>query len=190
VRLIYQKPGISLIDCVFHLPLAGLVSPGKVQSRYGGHVGELKATTILKYPGCDLDTDGWIDVGNIAAGIKSIAMWVKPDAIDVTDYPIDLDEGIFLRIVNGILQVPGGFPGTNIRYVDGVVGATVTANWHLISWTTTVDFAFANDLDIGRVEGSGYFNGIIDNIMLFTRILSAEESKSIFERMKYKYGIG
>ena len=68
---------------------------------------------------------------------------------------------------------------TEVIYVDGVVGTTVTANWHHIVITATVGFT-ASDLDIGRLQGSGYFDGLIDNVMLFDTTLNIDEAKALY----------
>lgn len=152
------------------------------------HPGTLKVTAAYKHPGVDLDGDSdWIDIGAQGSTIKSIAMWVKPDAIDVTDYVIDLDGALYLTIVNGTLTHPGALPGTSILYVDGVVGTAITANWHLIVFTSTFGFP-ATDLDIGRLEGTGFFDGLVDDVRLLTSILTPAEILDIYNLTKWRYG--
>jgi hypothetical protein len=127
----------------------------------------------------DLDTDEWINVGNQGGSVKSISIWCNPDAVNVTDYLIDLNGTDYITIVNGTVTVNGFAASTEVIYVDGVVASTVTANWHHIVVTATAAFT-ASDLDIGRLEGSGYFNGIIDNVMLFDHTLHAEQVKKLY----------
>ena len=129
----------------------------------------------------DLDTDEWIDVGNQAGSVKSISLWCNPDSVTATtDYLIDLDGTNYITIVNGTVTVNGFAAGsTEVIYVDGVVGTTVTANWHHIVITATVGFT-ASDLDIGRLQGSGNFDGLIDNVMLFDTTLNIDEAKALY----------
>ena len=127
----------------------------------------------------DLDTDEWIDVGNQASSIKTISLWCNPDAVNVTDYLIDLNGTDYITIVNGTVIVNGFAASTEVIYVDGVVATTVTANWHHVVITATSGFT-ASDLDIGRLGGSGYFDGLIDNVMLFDTTLNIDQVKSLY----------
>ena len=128
----------------------------------------------------DLDTDEWIDVGNQAGSVKSISLWCNPDSVTATtDYLIDLDGTNYITIVNGTVTVNGFAASTEVVYVDGAVGTTVTANWHHIVITATAAFT-ASDLDIGRLQGSGYFDGLIDNVMLFDTTLNIDEAKALY----------
>lgn len=126
----------------------------------------------------DLDTNEHIDIGNHGSSIKSIAVWCKPDAVDVTDYLIDLNGIDYITIVNGTVTQNGFGTGTQIIYVDGVVAATVTADWHLIILTSTDGFT-ASDLDIGRLGGVGYFNGLVDNVMFFDTVLTVRQAMKL-----------
>jgi len=127
----------------------------------------------------DLDTDEWINVGNQAGSVKSISLWCNPDAVNVTEYLIDLNGTDYIKITNGTVSAEGFAASTEIIYVDGVIGTTLTANWHHVVVTATAAFV-ASDLDIGRLEDSGYFNGLIDNVMLFDHTLHAEQVKRLY----------
>lgn len=128
----------------------------------------------------DLDTDEWINIGNQTDSILTISMWVNEDSIAGNDYPIDLNGTDYISIETATVTKNGFAGGTQVIYVDGVVAATVTAgNWHHIVLTTTTGKT-ASDLDIGRLEGTGYFDGLIDNVMLFNRALSEKEVKILY----------
>lgn len=126
------------------------------------------------------------EVGDIEADVKFIAMWVNPDAVNVTDFLIDLNGTDYITIVNGTVTKNGFGTGTQIIYVDGVVASTVTANWHFVVLTSTVGFD-AHDLEIGRLEGSGYFAGLMDNVMLWNRIPSGYEIGRQFQNQFSAY---
>lgn len=129
--------------------------------------------------GLDFDTDEWVNVGNQAGSVKSISLWCNPDAVNVTGHLIDLNGTDYIKQTNATLSV-GGFAGsTEVIYVDGAVGATLTANWHHVVVTATAAFT-AGDLDIGRLEGSEYFNGLIDNVMLFDTTLNIDQVKALY----------
>lgn len=127
----------------------------------------------------DLDTDEWINIGNQGGSVKSISLWCNPDAVNVTDYLIDLDGTNYIKITNGTISVVGFAGSIEVIYVDGVVATTLTANWHHIVVTATAAFT-ASDTDIGRLEGSGYFNGLIDNVMLFDTTLNIDQVKALY----------
>lgn len=127
----------------------------------------------------DLDTDEWINVGNAGISVRSISMWVNPDAVNVTGYLIDLNGTDYVKHTNATLSVGGFAASTEVVYVDGVIGTTITANWHHVVVTATAAFT-ASDLDIGRLEGSGYFDGLIDNVMLFDTTLNIDQVKSLY----------
>lgn len=130
--------------------------------------------------GIDLDTDEWINVGNQGGGVKTISLWCNPDAVNVTDYLIDLNGTDYITIVNGTVTVNGFAASTEVIYVNGVVASTVTAGaWSYVVVTATTAFT-ASDADIGRLEGSGYFNGGLDNVMLFTDTLTLDEVKRLY----------
>lgn len=124
-------------------------------------------------------TSDFGEVGDTASDVKSIVMWVNPDDVTAhTDSIIDLNGTDYITIVNGTVTKNGFATGTQIIYVDGTVASTVTANWHLIVLTSTVGFT-ADDLDIGR-KGSGYFDGKIDNVMIFSVELSQDEVNILY----------
>ena len=128
----------------------------------------------------DLDTDEWIDVGNQAGSVKTISLWCSPDAVNVTDYLIDLNGTDYITVVNGTVTVNGFAASTEVIYVNGVVATTLTAgSWYHVAVTAAAGFT-AGDLDIGRLEGSGYFNGGMDNVMLFSGTLTAVEVRRLY----------
>jgi len=108
---------------------------------FGGYTGTLSGSTgtpVSSPPGFDFIAANtqYIDIGTGPTSVKTVTLWVKPNAINVTDYPIDLNLN-FLSIVNGVLTKGGFSGGTNVLYVDGAVATAITANWHLIGITST-----------------------------------------------------
>lgn len=125
-------------------------------------------------------------VGDTSSDVKAISMWCNPDAVDVTDYLIDLNGTDYITIVNGTVIKNGFGLGTQVIYVDGVIASIVTANWHFIILTSTDGFT-ADDLDIGRLEGIGYFGGLLDNVILWDRMPSAYEISRQFQNQYSAY---
>lgn len=131
----------------------------------------------------DLDSDEWINIGNHGASIKSIAIWVNPDSVSVTAYLMRVGSlagtSVYITILNGTVTKNGLTTGTQVIYVDGIVGSTVTANWHLVVLTSTVGVT-ASHLQMGKQSTSGCFDGLVDNLMLFTDVLTPKEVKRLY----------
>ena len=140
------------------------------------------------FPGFSFNgSDDFIDVGNQGSSIKSMAMWVKILTADNDEYPLDLNGTAFISIINGEITDNGMGVGV-VLYVDGVVGVTVTAGiWHLIVITLSTGVT-ASDMDIGRLEGTGFFDGSIGETLLFDITLNAPQVRSIYELTRAIYG--
>jgi len=128
----------------------------------------------------DLDTDEDVDVGNHGGSVKSIVMWINPDAVNIIEWPISLDASSGIKITNGVVSKEGFASGTQVIYVDGEVGTIITANWHLIGLTSTVGYT-ASLLFIGRLSGTA-FNGLVDSVILFNKILNKQEWAWLYNR--------
>jgi len=127
-------------------------------------------------------TSDYVHVGGFYNGVKSIEFWVNPDSVtNRTDYPVDLNGSAYIVITNGAISVVGFT--SPIYYVNGVATASpvVVANkWqHIV--VTAVTGIDASDLDIGRLEGTGFFGGQLDEVKFYNRALSAVE-------VSYHYG--
>lgn len=187
----YRKPQISTIGLIAHYKLwAGLTNGATVfDYSLGGELGTPTGSDIAPaYPGFTFNgTDDFIDVGNQGGAIKTVLQWVNATNVTGFDYPIDLNGTDYMSINAGSVGA-NGFAGSTI-YVDGVQANTITAdNWHLIGLTIATAKT-ASDLDIGRVEGQGLFTGKIGETMLFDRLLSPADTKSIYELTKWRYGV-
>lgn len=190
----YRKPQINTVGLVAHYKLwAGLTSSGKVfDYSLNGFEGTLTGTNIAPaYPGFRLNgTDDYIDVGTGPGSVNTVLLWVNPADIAGNDYVIETATFNFLVIATGTLTATGFSGGTQVLYTDGVAGTTVTANWHLIGITTTVSVN-ADNLEIGRARPAGveYLDGLIGETLLFDRVLSAPDVKSVYELTRWRYGV-
>jgi len=118
-------------------------------------------------------TDNYVDVGAGPGVVNTVSFWSR--AITTSEHYIDLNGSAYISTAGGTVSATG-FTSPTI-YVDGVASTTVTANaWHHIS-VTTVASLNANDLDIGRLEGTDYFNGFIDEVKIYPYVRTAEEVK-------------
>ena len=129
----------------------------------------------------------YVDIGACYNGVKSISLWVKPDAINVTDSPIDLNGTDYLTIVNGTLTANGFAAGTQVLYANGVAAATtVTVNWTHIGITDTTG-RNATDCDIARVTAA-YHDGLIGDVRLYSRVITPAEMLSVYYQTRGYYG--
>jgi hypothetical protein len=131
-------------------------------------------------PGRCYDFDGiddFVGYGSIGS-VQSYSLWVEPDSItSTTDYVLDLNGTDYLTIVNGTVTLNGQ---TGTIYVDGVAGSTIPdiTDPHLIS--VVLDSAVtASDCDLGRVEGSGFYDGLAFDLRLYSTTLTASEVQEL-----------
>lgn len=187
----YRHPQFSTKGLVAYYKLfAGLTSTAKLfDYALGGFAGVPAGTDIAPaYPGFRFNgTDDNITFASGPSSVKTIVMWVKKETPG-TEGIIDLDTTDFMTIDGTTLTLNGFATGTNIRYVDGVTGSTIeTATWNMISVTsTTARDASAGTMTIGVAAGF-FFEGPIGETMLFDRVLSPDEIKSIYELTKLRY---
>ena len=128
--------------------------------------------------------DDYVDIGNHGSSIKSIELLFKPSDITAhTDYLIDLNGTDYITVVNGTVTVNGFAAASTNIYVNGNASAilgVIDVFYHII---ITSDLGFtASDLDIGRVEGSGYGLGVIDEVRLYTTELNSTKVTSKFNK--------
>lgn len=130
-------------------------------------------------------TSDFIDVGDTSeTSVKTISFWVQADDITShTDYPIDLNGTDYISIVDGEVTLGGFAGGTNTIYTNNVSGEATIPNitvYHHVVVTSTTG-RNASDLDIARLEGTGYHDGKIHDVRLYNRVLSAWEIKKLYE---------
>jgi hypothetical protein len=154
-----------------------------------GYTGTATNSPVPSVPVVDFTAASsmYIDIGACYNGVKTISMWVKPDAVNVTDEPIDLNNGTdYLTIVNGTLTKNGFAAGTQVLYTNGIAAATtVTVNWTHIGITDTTG-RNASDCDIARVTAA-YHDGLAGDVRLYDRVLSANEMLSIYYQTRGYY---
>ena len=130
-------------------------------------------------------TDDYVDIGNVATGIKTISFWVEADDISThTDYVIDLNGTDYIKIVNGEVTVNNIDSPT--YYINAIAGertvATIDA-WYHVAITTATGIV-ADDVDIGRVEGVGeeFFFGKIDEVRFWNDVRTASEILTYYNK--------
>ncbi len=187
----HRHPTISTAGLVAYYKLhAGLTDTTTVfDYSQNGLVGTIQNDAKPAYPGFTFDGTGdSIDVGTGPSSVKTVALWIRQSDIAGNEFPIDLNGTDFISVVSGAVTV-NGFTAAKL-YVDGVLGASgVTSvaaeTWAFVTVTDTTA-SNATDFDIGR-ETANFFDGKIGEVMLFDRVLSLADIKSLFEMTRWRY---
>ncbi len=188
--LTYPPMNFLSAGLVAYHPMDNYFSSGAVvfDESLGGFEGTATNSPVPSWPGFSFTAASsmFIDIGAGPSSVKTVSLWVKPVAINVTDTPIDLNGTDYLTIVNGTLTKNGFAGGTAVLYTNGVAAAaTVIADWTMIGITDT-SAKNASDFDIGRKD-AGYNDGLIGDVMLFSTLLTATEMDDLFELTKWRY---
>ncbi|MFZ2300226.1 MAG: LamG domain-containing protein [Candidatus Moraniibacteriota bacterium] len=133
-------------------------------------------TAAIGKTGQALDFDGtndYISVGNVGS-INSVSFWMKADG--TTKKIIDLNGTAYVEVSSGTITATG-FTSPTI-YVDGAVASTIDTDWHHVVITTSSTIT-ASAVDIGKVS-SGYFDGRLDDVRMYSRALSASEIQTLY----------
>ncbi len=188
----YRHPQISTVGLVAYYKLWSGLYDGTSVFDYSlnGFTGTPAGTDIAPaYPGFSFNgTDDFIDVGSGPTSVKTVALWVNQADIAGNEYPIDLNGTDFISVASGAVTV-NGFTAA-LLYVDGALGtsgvtAIAASTWALIVVTDTTA-SNATDFDIGK-ETANFFEGKVGEVMLFDRVLTPAEIKSIYELTKWRY---
>jgi len=184
----YRHPEPSTVGLVAHYKLwAGLTSTGKVfDYALNGFTGTLAGTDIAPaYPGIKFNgSDDKITTASGSASIRTILVWINPTDIAGTDNIITLDTAESLRVVTGTLT-EAAFPGSQILYVDGIAADSITAKWHLAGITISENVD-GSTVQIGN-KSTLWYDGVIGEVMLYDRVMTPAEIKSVYELTKWRY---
>jgi hypothetical protein len=108
-------------------------------------------------------------------GVKTVSFWVDPDSN--TNYYLGLTGSIYIDSSTGTISATG-FTNPTI-YVNGTISSTISADtWSLVTVTTDTSIN-ASTFYIGRI-GSNYFDGTLDEVRLYKRVLSPTEVRGLY----------
>lgn len=124
----------------------------------------------------------YVSLGAVTGGtaVKSIEMWVKPT--NLTGPLLDLNGTAKISIAAGTVTTAGITSPT--IYVNGVVSSTLTTGiWQhvAVTWASGIN---ASNMNLAK-DGSSYYSGLIDEVVLGTATLSAGQVSA-----NYAEGIG
>jgi len=113
--------------------------------------------------------------GGTIPATKTVSFWTNPD--NSTNYYLSLTSGAYITSSSGTLSATG-FTNPKI-YVNGVQTNTIIADtWQLV--TVTSDTAItANQFYIGK-QDVNYFDGTMDEVRLYNRVLSPVEISRLY----------
>jgi len=176
---------------VLSMPLNNGFSSGALiyDESESGYTGTATNSPVFKYPGMDFTAASsmFIDIGAGSASVKTISLWVNQDDVAGNEYPIDLNGTDYIAVESGVVTVYG-LVGHSL-YVNGYTATsgvtTIAAVWSHIALTDATANN-ASDLDIGRVTAA-YFDGLIADVLLYSRVLTSDQILSLYMTQKHKY---
>jgi len=190
-RYIRPRPTSKGLVCSVRLTegfLSGVVCQEETNT-YTATASGGTGTPLPKYPGFDFvaASTQYIDIGTGPTSTKTISLWVKQDDVAGDEFPLDLNGTDYIAVESGVVTVYG-LVGHSL-YVNGVAGTSgvtaITAVWSHIA-VTDATANDATDLDIGRVTAA-YYDGLISEVRLYNRVLTATEIKDIYELTRWRY---
>ncbi len=118
----------------------------------------------------------YLSTATTISGIKSVSFWTNPDS--TTNYYISLTSSAYITSSSGTISATG-FTNPTI-YVNGIISSTLIADsWQLV--TVTTDTAIdADTFYIGR-QGSNYFDGTMDEVRTYGRVLNSGEINILYQ---------
>lgn len=132
-----------------------------------------KRGTALAFDG----VDEYVAVGNTNATVNTVSFWFKPD-VSSSKQVMDLNGTVRIEL-NGSSQVTATNFTAPTVYVDGSSASSVVdTQWRHVVITTGTGIS-ASAFDIGRVS-TGYFDGVIDEVRLYSRVLTASEVLTLY----------
>ena len=147
-------------------------------------VGNPSSNYVLSFDGAD----DYVDIGditgssNIVDGIKTISFWMHADDITShTDYLIDLNGDDYITKEDAEVTASPHISSPTY-YVNAVSGeqtiAAVDTWYHVVIKTSTG--IPPSDVDIGRLESTGFFDGVIDEVALWSVELTDDQIKTLY----------
>tara|TARA_Y100000758_G_scaffold201516_1_gene143922 strand:+ start:1528 stop:2475 length:948 start_codon:yes stop_codon:yes gene_type:complete len=145
-------------------------------------VGNPSSNYVLSFDGAD----DYVDIGditgssNIVDGIKTISFWMQADDITShTDYLIDLNGDDYIIKEDAEVTISLGSPTYYVNAVSGEQTIAAVDTWYHVVIKTSTGIP-PSDVDIGRLESTGFFDGVIDEVALWSVELTDDQIKTLY----------
>ena len=145
-------------------------------------VGNPSSNYVLSFDGAD----DYVDIGditgssNIVDGIKTISFWMHADDITShTDYLIDLNGDDYIIKEDAEVTISLGSPTYYVNAVSGEQTIAAVDTWYHVVIKTSTGIP-PSDVDIGRLESTGFFDGVIDEVALWSVELTDDQIKTLY----------
>ena len=147
-------------------------------------VGNPSSNSALSFDGADdyVDIGNITGSGNIVDGIKTISFWMHADDITShTDYLIDLngDDYIIKEDAEVTASPHISSPTYYVNAVSGEQTIAAVDTWYHVVIKTSTGIP-PGDVDIGRLESTGFFDGVIDEVALWSVELTDDQIKTLY----------
>ena len=147
-------------------------------------VGNPSSNYALSFDGADdyVDIGNITGSGNIVDGIKTISFWMQADDITShTDYLIDLngDDYIIKEDAEVTASPHISSPTYYVNAVSGEQTIAAVDTWYHVVIKTSTGIP-PSDVDIGRLESTGFFDGVIDEVALWSVELTDDQIKTLY----------
>lgn len=121
--------------------------------------------------------DDYLVIGD-GGTVQTISFWLKTN--DATNQKVIALNGTAQMELDGAGLITATSWSSPTYYLDGVVDSrVVSSGWHHVAITTNTGIS-ASNIEIGRVSTS-YFNGTIDDVRIYNRVLSAAEVAELYQ---------
>ena len=175
------RPRISIDpSLVLEMPMEGFISGAKVQDRSQYHNAGTIFGGLFKYPGMYFNgVNSYIDFGDIGSDIKTIEFWINPNT--TTQSIFEEIDNIGVAIVDGTII----YPNWGNCFVDCIDTDIISVGWHHVVLTSTTNIIMSA-FRLGLVDTT-FLDGLIDEVRIYNRELSALERKNHYELMRWKF---
>lgn len=143
-----------------------------------GNTGETATILAFSYgAGAASSSGAYIDAGSVGT-IHSVSFWLK--TASSTQSIMELNGSASVALSGGSVSTTG-FTSPTV-YVNGVQTDSVELNtWQYVTVTTATGIN-ASAVKIGRVGTNEYFDGALDDMRFYGRVLSADEIKQLYRQ--------
>ncbi len=130
-----------------------------------------KVSSALQFDG----VDDYVSVGDVGS-VQTVEFWLNDS--NTTDGILELVDNTTYISISGSAISLTGFTSTT-TYVNGVETSSLSSGWNHVA--IIADAVSAASVNIGEAN-SDYMDGIIDEVRLYDRALSAEEVRYHYNR--------